>query len=113
VRDWDTDDGTWDEADNTYSDGRTIRTKIRVIPGEESDFSWEHNRFLLGDGAVAEHPQGTICFIAPIKPDKLEEEPPPYLRDQDFAGLRARMLVYRAGLDDADEPMRSDEDEPQ
>jgi len=69
VRDWDTDDCTWDEADNTYSDGREVMFQIRIEPLEFSDFSWEHNRFLLGDGAVNEHPRGTICYISPIKPD--------------------------------------------
>jgi hypothetical protein len=69
VRDWDTDDCTWDEADNTYSDGRQVRIQIRVEPWDSSDFSWEHNRFILGDGAVNEHQRGTICYIAPINPD--------------------------------------------
>ena len=27
VRDWDTDDRTWDEADNTYSDGRQVMVR--------------------------------------------------------------------------------------
>jgi hypothetical protein len=69
VRDEATDDCTWDEADNTYSDGRQVRIQIRIEPEEASDFIWEHNRFTLGDGAVAEHPLGTICYIAPINPD--------------------------------------------
>jgi hypothetical protein len=69
VRDQATDDCTGDEADNTYSDGRQVRIKIRIEPEAASDFTWEHNRFLLGDGAVAEHPRGTICYIAPINPE--------------------------------------------
>ncbi|AGB26287.1 hypothetical protein Mycsm_06128 [Mycobacterium sp. JS623] len=68
VRDEDADDCTWDEADNTYSDGRHVRIQIRIEPEAASDFTWEHNRFVLGDGAVAEHPLGTICYIAPINP---------------------------------------------
>jgi len=68
VRDEDTDDPNWYEGDNTYSDGRPVRIKIRIEPEEDSDFSWEHNRFTLGDGAVAEHPLGTICYICPIDP---------------------------------------------
>jgi hypothetical protein len=39
--------------------------EIRIEPLEESDFNWEHNRFMLGDGAVNEHPRGTICYISP------------------------------------------------
>ena len=68
VRDWDTDDSTWDLADNTYSDGREVKIKIRIEPEEYSDFNWEHNRFLLGDGAVNDYPLGTVCYIAPVDP---------------------------------------------
>jgi hypothetical protein len=69
VRDQDSDESTWDEADNTYSDGRPVMIQIRIEPWETSECNWEHNRFLLDDGAVNEHPQGTICYISPIKPD--------------------------------------------
>jgi hypothetical protein len=69
VRDWDTDDGTWDEAENTYSDGRHVMIQIRIEPEEYSEFNWEHNRFTLGDGAINEHSLGTICYIAPIDPE--------------------------------------------
>jgi hypothetical protein len=75
VRDWDTDDCTWDEADNTYSDGRPVMIQIRIEPEETSDFSWQHNRFMLGDGAVNEHPLGTICYISSVKPDELQPRP--------------------------------------
>jgi len=76
VRDWDTDDCTWDEVDNTYSHGRQVRIQIRIEPEETSDSNWQHNRFLLGDGAVNEHPLGTICYISPVKPDdKLQPRP--------------------------------------
>jgi hypothetical protein len=68
VRDENTPDCTWDEADNTYSDGRTVKFQARIEPWQESDYSWEHNRFLLGDGAVNEHPRGTICHISPPTP---------------------------------------------
>jgi hypothetical protein len=68
VRDWDTDDCTWDEADNTYSDGRQVMLQIRIEPWERSDFSWKHNRFMVGDGAVNEHPLGTICYVSRVKP---------------------------------------------
>jgi hypothetical protein len=57
-------DGSY-EDDNTYSDGRAVRTVVRADPQREAD--WEHNRFLLGDGAVAEHPRGTVFYIAPVK----------------------------------------------
>jgi hypothetical protein len=68
VRDEDTDDDTWDEADNTYSDGRTVMTQTRIEPWEVSVVDWEHNQFLWGEGAVNEHPHGTICHISPCKP---------------------------------------------
>jgi hypothetical protein len=68
VRDWDTDDCTWDVADNTYSDGREVMVQIRIEPEDSADFSWKRNGVLLGDGAVNEHPLGTICDIAPVNP---------------------------------------------
>jgi hypothetical protein len=68
VRDWDTDDCTWDEADNTYSDGREVMVQIRIEPWEDSVVDWEHNQFMLGDGAVNEHRRGTICHISPRTP---------------------------------------------
>ena len=57
VRDENTPDCTWDEADNTYSDGREVMIQIRVEPYESSECSWEHNGFTVGDGAVNEHPR--------------------------------------------------------
>jgi hypothetical protein len=63
VRDWNSDDALWDEADNTYSDGTQVKIQIRVEPEDYSDFRWEHNQFLLGDGAVNEYPLGTISQI--------------------------------------------------
>jgi len=66
VRDEDTDESAWDEADNTYSDGRPVMIQIRIEPWETLECNWEHNRFLLGDGAVNEHPRGTICDISPV-----------------------------------------------
>jgi nitrite reductase/ring-hydroxylating ferredoxin subunit len=69
VRDRDTDESAWDEADNSYSDGRQVMIQIRIEPWETLECTWEHNRFLLGDGAVNEHPRGTICYISPFKPD--------------------------------------------
>jgi hypothetical protein len=68
VRDPDSDDSTWGEDENTYTDGRKAKIQIRVEPEEYSDFNWEHNRFTLGDGAINEHPLGTICNISPVNP---------------------------------------------
>lgn len=62
VRDWD--DPMLDRADNTYSDGRPVVTQIRNESSDVSDVSWEHNRFMLADGAINEHPLGTVCYIA-------------------------------------------------
>jgi hypothetical protein len=69
VRDWDTDDSTWDWADDTYGDGRQVIIQVRIEPAETAESHWEHNEFLLGDGAVREHPRGTICWIAPVNPE--------------------------------------------
>lgn len=68
VRDSATPEDTWDDADITYSDGRRVKVQDRVEPYEESDFTWQHNPSLLGEGAVREFPLGTIAYIAPIKP---------------------------------------------
>jgi hypothetical protein len=67
VRDENSDDDTWDEADNTYSDGRTVMVQIRIEPQEESD-SKKPNSFLIYEGAVREHPRGTISYVSPRKP---------------------------------------------
>jgi hypothetical protein len=48
VRDENT-DGTWDEADNTYSDGRTVMVQIQIEPQKESD-SKKPNSFLIYEG---------------------------------------------------------------
>lgn len=68
VRDENTDDHTRDNADNTYRRGHSVKTASRIEPLETSDWGWEHNRFLWGDGAVNEHPRGTICYIAQPHP---------------------------------------------
>jgi hypothetical protein len=68
VRDQDTDDCTWDEADNTFSDGREVMTQIRIEPWETPECHWEYNQFLLDEGAVKEHPRGTISYIAAVNP---------------------------------------------
>jgi hypothetical protein len=68
VRDEDNDGDAWDEADNTYSDGRTVMVQTRIEPWEESVVDWDYNRFMLREGAVNEHPHGTICHISPPKP---------------------------------------------
>src|SRR6478752_9667770 len=41
VRDEDTDDCTWDEADNTYSHGREVMIQIRIEAWEISVCHWE------------------------------------------------------------------------
>jgi hypothetical protein len=68
VRDDDTDDSSWHETDNTYSDGRQVMIQIRIEPWETPECHWEHNRFLLDEGSVKEHLRGAICFISPINP---------------------------------------------
>ena len=56
-------------ADNTYSDGRTVMIQNRIETLETSEHSWEHNRFLLDDGAIIYHQRGTICCISPPNPE--------------------------------------------
>ena len=56
---------SWDETDNTYSDGRLVTNTIRIEPTEESDDCWRHNGFTIGDGAVGEVFLGEIASIAP------------------------------------------------
>ena len=103
VRDWDTDDCTWDEADNTYSDGRQVMIQVRIEPWETSECNWEHNRFTCGDGAVNEHPRGTICHISPVHPeDERIVDPPHPPPSAGFAAWRKWLLegVMDAGDDD-------------
>ncbi|MGV0069428.1 hypothetical protein ACRU44_17005 [Mycobacterium colombiense] len=63
VRNMDALPSTWEEDVNTYSDGRKVMTQVRIEPREVSS-GWQHNRFLVGGGAVLAHPQGTICCIS-------------------------------------------------
>jgi hypothetical protein len=103
VRGEDTDDSTWDKADDTYSDGRQVKTQIRIEPEETSELSWEHNRFMLGDGAVNEHPRGTICYISPInlEDDQVVVDPPQEL-SSDLEDLRRRLQEAIEVGDEAD-----------
>lgn len=64
VRDEYADDGTWDDVDNIYSDGRRVVTKVRPASWEESEACWVHNPFMLGDGAPSEFPRSIECSIA-------------------------------------------------
>ena len=70
VRDSNTHDTTWDEADNTYSDGRTVIHKIGAEISDTPEKCWEHSRFMLGDGAPQEFPRGTISYIEPVRSEK-------------------------------------------
>ena len=111
VRDENTPDCTWDEADNTYSDGREVMIQIRVEPYESSECSWEHNGFTVGDGAVNEHPRGTICYITPINPenDRVVGDPPKELSPDHIDALR-RVLPAVDCADQADSPESDGED---
>lgn len=102
VRDENTDAASWDKADNTYSDGRPVMIQIRIEPEEASELSWEHNRFMLGDGAVNEHPRGTICYISPSDPedDQIVGDPTQEL-STDFEDLRRRLLAHFDSGDEA------------
>jgi len=68
VRDWDTDDRTWDWSDNTYSDGAEV---VSPGPGDNrtdaqraDQAAWPYNEFCLGDGAVEDMPYGNDSVIA-------------------------------------------------
>jgi hypothetical protein len=52
-----------DSEGNTYSDGRRIIHKVRVVEEEGADDSWKFNRFLLDEGAVLEFPLDTVSGI--------------------------------------------------
>jgi hypothetical protein len=71
VRDERTWDGGWDWADNTYSDGRQVMVQVRVKNWYQLDCTWPYNKDMCGDGAINEHPRGTLCQIYPVvDPDK-------------------------------------------
>lgn len=98
ARDRNTPDNTYDWADNTYSDGRTVIAQKRVEPRETSDDAWEHNRFLMGDGAVNEFPRGTVSNIAPMCAKKGSDRPdsaPIEDSEPQVAGLRGRLERHR------------------
>lgn len=89
-----------DVGDGTYSDGRPVITKIRIGDEESSDFSWEHNQFLLGDGAVNDYPRGIIWVISPVDPAG------PYVikdprRPSVSVSLRRRILAAKAATEPA------------
>jgi hypothetical protein len=56
-------------ADNTYSDGRPVMVQTRIEHLETSEWNWEHNGFLLDDGAIIYHRRGTTCSISPPNPE--------------------------------------------
>jgi hypothetical protein len=68
------------DLDNHYSDGREVLTQIRVEPEEDAHRDWkacwEHNNCLVGDGAVNEHPRGTISHIAAPPEDARDDNGP-------------------------------------
>ncbi len=66
VRDDRTWDGGWEWSDNTYSDGRQIMTQARIKNWQVLDRNWPYNSKMCGDGAINEHPVGSICHIAPV-----------------------------------------------
>jgi hypothetical protein len=59
VRDERTADDRWNTDDNTYSDGRPVAITIQIEDGD-----WQHNPYLLGDGAANEFPVSAIAHIA-------------------------------------------------
>lgn len=91
IRDWNTADDTWDWSDNTYSSGHQVLHQVRIEPTQESDDVWQHNRFLLGDGAPNEFPLGTVSFIARprVEPDSAEPDDSGLVED-----LGARLERY-------------------
>lgn len=96
VRDCNTSDWTWDDADNRYSDGRKVTYKVRTANCEELNASWPHNEFLLGDGAVADYPRGTITYIAPMTPDATVEAMQLDLTDEHHSMVRVPWKSSRA-----------------
>lgn len=69
ARDEDTDDWTWAEADNTYSDGRTVMTQTRIEPRETAELNWGPSGLVLADGAANAYPRGTIWYISHPDPE--------------------------------------------
>jgi hypothetical protein len=92
----DTDDPTWCDPENTYSDGRTVRTRIRLEGRQDLESGWPHNKYLRGDGPVAEYPRGTESYIASVD----GEDGPifvgsPQVGSDDFPALRERLREGR------------------
>jgi hypothetical protein len=64
VRDYELDARSLLETDNAYSDGRAVKTTVRIEPLGDSDMNWKYDRFTLGLGAVAQVPRGEVTCIA-------------------------------------------------
>ena len=68
VRDWATDDSTWDWADNTYSDGTEVMSPgpgdNRTEAQAAAQGAWRYHEFGIGDGAVQDLPYGNTSVIA-------------------------------------------------
>jgi hypothetical protein len=109
VRDLDSDDRTWDEADNTYSDGREVMVQVRIEP-EVSLSNWEHIKLAVGDGAVNVYRRGTVSYISPIwgEDQHGSVDPPEPLTPDDLLALRERLRLD--GSDDFDVARTNDDD---
>jgi hypothetical protein len=88
-------------------------TQVRIEPWESSEANWDHNRFAVGDGAVNEHPLGTICHISPISPedDRVVDDPLQSSGLTDFGGLRRRLLEVADSGDEEDTAKPDGDDE--
>jgi hypothetical protein len=52
IRDPKSDGSSWEQDDNTYSDGREMKVVRPAQHAEESESNWPYNRFLCADGPV-------------------------------------------------------------
>jgi hypothetical protein len=67
-RERDTNDWDWDRFDDTYSNGRQVRHRVRIEPVETDDH-WPFNKHLCDDDPICEYPRSTVYHV---------EEPPFY-----------------------------------
>jgi hypothetical protein len=84
------------DPENTYSDGRTVRTRIRLKGWQELESGWEHNNYLYGDGPVAEYPRGTVSYISSVDAEDGQIfADPPEISAPDLTALRLRLRLRR------------------
>jgi hypothetical protein len=85
--------GDW--SDDTYSDGRQVMMQARVKGWEILERDWPYNEGMSADGAINEHPLGSVCRIAPVHNSEKERDEWHQPLEIDLKELLGRMSAVR------------------